>query len=68
MIADKQQIIDLETRFWQSMKDKDVETAQSLIAARLPDHWTDGNDANRSGQICADDPRWQVDTENVRIA
>ena len=32
MIANKQQIIDLETRFWQSMKDKDVPTAQSLIA------------------------------------
>ena len=28
----KQQIVDLETRFWQSMKDKDVETAKSLIA------------------------------------
>jgi uncharacterized protein DUF4440 len=33
MGTDKQQIIDLETRFWQSMKDKDVETAKSLIAA-----------------------------------
>ena len=32
MNADKQQIIDLETRFWQSMKDKDVDTAKSLIA------------------------------------
>jgi ketosteroid isomerase-like protein len=32
MSADKQQIIDLETRFWQSMQDKDVPTAQSLIA------------------------------------
>ena len=32
MSADKQQIIDLENRFWQSMKDKDVETAKSLIA------------------------------------
>ena len=32
MNADKQQIIDLETRFWQSMKDKDVETAKSMIA------------------------------------
>ena len=32
MTANKQQIIDLETRFWQSMKDKDVPTAQSLIA------------------------------------
>ena len=31
MSADKQQIINLETRFWQSMKDKDVATAQSLI-------------------------------------
>ena len=31
-MAGKQQIIDLETRFWQSMKDKDVATAQSLIA------------------------------------
>jgi hypothetical protein len=32
MQGNKQQIIDLETRFWQSMKDKDVETAKSLIA------------------------------------
>ena len=32
MNADKQQIIDLETRFWQSMKDKDVDTAKSMIA------------------------------------
>src|SRR5512139_1855924 len=32
MGPDKQQIFDLETRFWQSMKDKDVETAKSLIA------------------------------------
>ena len=32
MRADKQQIVELETRFWQSMKDKDVETAKSLIA------------------------------------
>ena len=32
MTIDKQRIIDLETRFWQSMKDKDVATAQSLIA------------------------------------
>ena len=32
MTGNKQQIIDLETRFWQSMKDKDVDTAKSLIA------------------------------------
>ena len=32
MTGNKQQSIDLETRFWQSMKDKDVETAKSLIA------------------------------------
>jgi ketosteroid isomerase-like protein len=32
MSAEKQEIIDLETRFWQSMQDKDVATAQSLIA------------------------------------
>ena len=32
MLANKQQIIELETRFWQSMKDKDVDTAKSLIA------------------------------------
>jgi hypothetical protein len=32
MSADKLQIIDLETRFWQSMKDKDPETAQAMIA------------------------------------
>ena len=28
----KQQIVDLETRFWQSMQDKDVDTATALIA------------------------------------
>jgi hypothetical protein len=32
MAGNKQQIVDLETRFWQSMKDKDVDTAKSLIA------------------------------------
>lgn len=32
MNANKQQIIDLETRFWQSMKDKDVATAQAMVA------------------------------------
>ena len=32
MSGNKQQIIDLETRFWPSMKNKDVETAKSLIA------------------------------------
>ena len=32
MGPDNQQIIDLETRFWRSMKEKDVETARSLIA------------------------------------
>ena len=29
---EKQQIIDLETKFWTSMKEKDVSTAQSMIA------------------------------------
>ncbi len=28
MTGNKQQIIDLETRFWQSMKDKDVDNRQ----------------------------------------
>ena len=32
MNLDKQQIIDLENRFWQSMKDKDVEAAQAMVA------------------------------------
>ena len=32
MGTDKQQIIDLETRFWQSMKEKDAPTAQAMIA------------------------------------
>ena len=32
MQPDKQTIIDLETRFWQSMKDKDPATAQAMIA------------------------------------
>lgn len=31
-MADKQQIIDLEKRFWQSMQDKDPATAQAMIA------------------------------------
>ena len=31
MSTDKQQIIDQEQRFWTAMKDKDVETAQSMI-------------------------------------
>ena len=31
MTNDKQQIIDQEKRFWTSMKDKDVATAQSMI-------------------------------------
>ena len=32
MLNNDQQIIDLETRFWQAIKDKDVTTAQSMIA------------------------------------
>jgi len=32
MTGIKQQIFDLETRFWQSMKDKDVDTAAAMIA------------------------------------
>ena len=32
MTGNKQQIIDLETRFWQSMKDKDADTAQAMVA------------------------------------
>ena len=32
MAADKQQIIDLETRFWQAIKDKDASTAEAMIA------------------------------------
>ena len=32
MSANKQQILDLEMRFWQSMKEKDVPTAQAMIA------------------------------------
>ena len=31
-MADKQRIIDLENRFWQSMKDKNPQTAQAMIA------------------------------------
>ena len=33
MSTNKQEIIDLETRFWQSMKDKDPETAKAMIAS-----------------------------------
>jgi hypothetical protein len=34
MSANRQHIIDLETRFWRSMKDKDPETAKSMIAGQ----------------------------------
>jgi hypothetical protein len=34
MRANKQQIIDLETRFWKSMKNKDPETAKAMIAGQ----------------------------------
>jgi|SRR6478736_4954878 hypothetical protein len=33
MSGDKQTIIDLETRFWQSMVDKDAKLAKSMIAS-----------------------------------
>ncbi len=32
MSNDRQQIVDLENRFWQSMKDKDVDAAQAMVA------------------------------------
>jgi len=32
MAGNKQQVIDLEKRFWQSIKDKEVATARSMIA------------------------------------
>ncbi len=31
-MSDKQEIIDLEHRFWQTMVDKDVETASAMMA------------------------------------
>ncbi len=32
MATDKQQIIDLETRFWQAIRAKDIEGAQAMVA------------------------------------
>jgi ketosteroid isomerase-like protein len=32
MAADKQQIIDLENRFWQAIKSKDVDSAKAMVA------------------------------------
>ena len=63
MNADKQQIIDLETRFWQSLKDKDVPTAQRMIADQSFSTGPSGitpMDPQKFGQLMREAP-WTLD-------
>ena len=55
MTNDKQQIIDLEKRFWQSMKDKDPAMAKvrSPTKGLSPDRW------GRCGSIPPNMPRYR---------
>ena len=56
MTNDKQQIIDLETRFWQSMKDKDPTAAKAMIA-------DEGLVAGRMGTMRIDPAKYAKTTE-----
>jgi len=56
MTNDKQQIIDLETRFWQSMKDKDPTAAKAMIA-------DEGLVAGRMGTMRIDPAKYAKMTE-----
>lgn len=63
MNGDKQQIIDLETRFWQSMKDQDVEGAQALVAQEslvTGPHGTMRADPAKFGHLMREAP-WTLD-------
>ncbi|HEU4498648.1 MAG TPA: nuclear transport factor 2 family protein [Sphingomicrobium sp.] len=63
MTGNKQQIIDLETRFWQSMKDKDVEAAQAMVADEslvTGPHGTMRADPAKFGQLMREAP-WTLD-------
>ena len=63
MNANKQQIIDLETRFWQSLKDKDVPAAQAMVADQSLTTGPSGTtrmDPDKFGQLMRDAP-WTLD-------
>lgn len=63
MTGNKQQIIDLETRFWQSMKDKDVEAAQAMVADEslvTGPHGTMRADPAKFGRLMREAP-WTLD-------
>lgn len=63
MGMNKQHIIDLETRFWQSMKDKDVKTAQAMVAEESlvnGPHGTMRVDPAKFGQLMREAP-WTLD-------
>lgn len=63
MGMNKQHIIDLETRFWQSMKDKDVKTAQAMVAEEslvTGPHGTMRVDPAKFGQLMREAP-WTLD-------
>ena len=64
MLNDKQQIIDLETRFWQAIKDKDVTAAQAMIADQSLVTGPFGTmqvNPEKFGQMMRDAP-WTLDT------
>ena len=59
----KQQVVDLETRFWQSIKDKDVATAQAMIADEslvTGPHGTMRLNPAKFGQLMREAP-WTLD-------
>ena len=59
----RQQIIDLETRFWQSMKDKDVAAAQAMVADEslvTGPHGTMRVNPAKFGQLMREAP-WKLD-------
>ena len=64
MSPDKQQIIDQETRFWQALKDKDVPTAQAMIADRSISTGPSGTtpmDPAKFGQLMREAP-WTLES------
>lgn len=63
MSTNKQEIIDLERRFWQSLKDKDVPTAQAMIADQSRSTGPSGitpMDPQKFGQLMREAP-WTLD-------
>ena len=63
MSPDKQQIVDLETRFWRALQEKDVAGAQAMIADQSRSTGPSGitpMNPQRFGQLMRDAP-WTLD-------